>query len=167
MEVLFKNSYIRNKDLAKEVYQFYYFRQKWVVLCYILILIPFFATIVSGLFGQAVNWAVVIFVPLYFLFRLFCYFLQVNTMIKRDNELYGKEISVETIVTNEYIQNTVSNGAINQLQYDKIKSVTQTKNLVLLRSKAKLIYIFRNDTFTKGNKDEFINFLRNKGVKIK
>ena len=78
-----------------------------------------------------------------------------------------KEISVETIVTNEYIQNTASTGAVNKLEYDKIRNSVQTKNLILLRSKANLIYIFRKDTFTKGNKEDFISFLNGKGVKIK
>ena len=41
-----------------------------------------------------------------------------------------------------------------------------TKNLILLHSKAKLIYIFRKDTFTKGTKNDFIAFLKDKGVKI-
>ena len=88
-------------------------------------------------------------------------------MVKRDSEVHGKEISVETIVTNEYIQNTASTGAVNKLEYDKIRNSVQTKNLILLRSKANLIYIFRKDTFTKGNKEDFISFLNGKGVKIK
>ena len=78
-----------------------------------------------------------------------------------------KEIFVETIVTNEYIQNTASTGAVNKLEYNKIRNSVQTKNLILLRSKANLIYIFRKDTFTKGDKESFIRFLNNKGVKIK
>ena len=88
-------------------------------------------------------------------------------MVKRDSEFHGKEISIETIVTNEYIQNTASTGAVNKLEYDKIKNVAQTKNLILLRSKANLIYIFRKDTFAKGNKEDFADFLRSKGIKIK
>ena len=113
------------------------------------------------------KWGVFIFVPLFLLFQLYCYFRQVNTMVKRDSEVHGKEISVETIVTNEYIQNTASTGAVNKLEYDKIRSAVKTKNLILLRSKANLIYIFRKDTFSKGTKDEFIAFLASKGIKVK
>ena len=88
-------------------------------------------------------------------------------MVKRDSEVHGKEISVETIVTNECIQNTASTGAVNKLEYDKIRSAVKTKNLILLRSKANLIYIFRKDTFSKGTTDEFIAFLTSKGIKVK
>ena len=52
---------------------------------------------------------------------------------------------------------------ISQKEYRK----SQTKNLILLKSRANLIYILRKDTFTKGTKDDFIAFLRSKGIKVK
>ena len=167
MEILFENSYVRNKELAKEIYRYYYFQRKWLVVCYALLLLSFLSNIFISIFEKTYNWGVFIFVPLFLFFQLYCYFRQVNTMVKRDSEVHGKEISFETIVTNEYIQNTASTGAVNKLEYDKIRNSVQTKNLILLRSKANLIYIFRKDTFTKGDKESFIRFLNNKGVKIK
>ena len=167
MEILFENSYVRNKLLAKEIYTYYYFQRKWLVVCYAMLLLSFLSNIFISIFEKTYNWGVFIFVPLFLLFQLYCYFRQVNTMVKRDSEVHGKEISVETIVTNEYIQNTASTGAVNKLEYDKIRNSVQTKNLILLRSKANLIYIFRKDTFTKGNKEDFISFLNGKGIKIK
>ena len=167
METLFENSYVRNKELAKEIYRYYYFQRKGLIVCYVLLLLSFLGNILISIFEKTYNWGVCIFVPLFFLFQLYCYFRQVNTMVKRDSEVHGKEISVETIVTNEYIQNTASTGAVNKLEYDKIRNSVQTKNLILLRSRANLIYIFRKDTFTKGNKEDFIIFLNDKGVKIK
>ncbi len=167
MEILFENSYIRNKQLAKEIYMYYYFQRKWLVVCYALLLLAFLANILISIFEKTYNWSIFVFVPLFFLFQFYCYFRQVNTMVNRDSEVHGKEISVETIVTNEYIQNTASTGAVNKLEYYKIRSAVQTKNLILLRSKANLIYIFRKDTFTKGTKDELIAFLVSKGIKVK
>ena len=167
METLFENSYVRNKELAKEIYRYYYFQRKWLVVCYALLLLSFLSNIFISIFEKTYNWGVFIFVPLFLFFQLYCYFRQVNTMVKRDSEVHGKEVSVETIVTNEYIQNTASTGAVNKLEYDKIRNSVQTKNLILLRSRANLIYIFRKDTFTKGNKEDFISFLNGKGVKIK
>lgn len=165
MEILFENSYVRNKKLAKEIYRYYYFQRKLLVVCYALISFSFFVNILLVVFEKTYNWGILIFAPCIFLLQLYCYFRQVNTMVKRDSEIHGKEITVETIVTNEYIQNTSSTGAVNKLEYDKIRSVVQTKNLILLRSKANLIYIFRKDTFSKGTRDEFIAFLASKGIK--
>ena len=167
MEILFENSYVRNKELAKEIYGYYYFQRKWLVVCYALLLLSFLGNILILVFEKTYNLGVFIFVPLYFLFQFYCYHRQVNTMIMRDREAHGKEISVETIVTNEYIQNTASTGSVNKLEYDKIRNSVQTKNLILLRSKANLIYIFRKDAFTKGDTESFIKFLNGKGIKIK
>lgn len=167
MEILFENSYVRDKQMAKEIYKYFYFQSKLFVVCSILLLLCFLCNIVITIFVGTYNWLVYIIVPLFFLLRLYGYFIQVNTMVKRDNEVHGKEITVETIVTNEYIQNTVSTGAVNRLEYDRIKKAVQTKKLILLRSKANLIYIFRKETFTKGNQQEFIKFLIGKGVKMK
>lgn len=166
MEILFENSYVRNKELAKEIYRYYYFQRKLLVVCYALISLSFLANILIWIFEKTYSLGVIIFVPLFFLLQFYSYFRQVNTMVKRDDETHGKAISVETIVTNEYIQNTASTGAVNRLEYDKIKNSVQTKNLILLRSKANLIYIFRKDTFTKGDKESFIRFINSKGIKI-
>ena len=88
-------------------------------------------------------------------------------MIKRDNEVYGKEIKVETIVTDSFIQITASTEAVSQIEYHKFKGAFQTKNLVVLRSKARLLYIFDKNTFEVGTVEEFISFLKTKGIKVK
>lgn len=166
MESLFENSYVRNKELAQEIYRYYYFQRKFLVACYIIISLSFFANVLMIIFENTVNWGILAFVPLFFFFQIYCYFRQVNTMVKRDIEVHGKEISVETIVTDDFIQNKASTGAVNKLELNRIKNAAQTKNLILLRSKANLIYIFRKDTFTKGSKDDFIAFLKTKGIKV-
>ena len=168
MEILFENSYVRNKELAKEIYRFCYFQRKGMVICYILLSLSFVANILISVFEKTYDWSVFLSLPVIIFFvQLYCYFRQVNAMLKRDSEVHGREISVDTIVTDEFIQNTASTGAVNKLEFNKIRSATQTKNLILLRSKANLIYIFRKDTFTKGSKDEFIAFLSAKGIKVK
>ena len=167
MEILFKNSYTRNKELAKEIYRLYYFKRKWLLVFYVLFGASLLINIVSAVSGYSYNVSVFVFVPLFIAFQFYCYFRQVNTMVKRDNEVHGKEIVVETIVTDAFIQNTASTGSVNQIEYQKIKSAMQTKNLILLRSQANLIYIFRKDTFEIGTKQEFIAFLKTKGIIVK
>ncbi len=167
MEILFKNSYTRTKKVAKEFYRFHYFQRKSLLACYILVAIPFLADIVSAVLGQYYSIEVLIFVPLFGAMLFYSYCRQVNMMIKRDNEVHGKEIDVETIVTDSYIQGTASTGAVNRIEYKKIKNAVQTKNLILLRSKANLIFIFDKNTFEIGSKEEFVSFLRARGIKVK
>lgn len=167
MEILFENCYVRNRALAKEIYRYYYFRRKVVVACNALLLLSFLINLLILIFEHTCNWGIFIFVPLFLVFQIYCYYRQVNLMVKRDDEVHGKEVSVKTIVTNDYIQSTASTGAVIDLKYDKIKNSVQTKNLILLRTRTNLFYIFRKDTFTKGSKDDFIAFLTGKGIKVK
>ncbi len=167
MEILFENSYVRNKELAKEIYRYYHFQRKPLVVCHIIIFLSLVANLLAVIFDEKHNLGIIVFSLFYFSARLFSYYNQVNAMVKRDNEMYGKEITVETIVTDEFIQNTASTGSVNKIEYDKIRSAAQTKNLILLRSQANLIYIFRKDTFTKANAEMFIAFLMTKGIKVK
>ena len=167
MEILFKNSYTRNRELAKEIYRFYYFQRKLLVFTYFLLAFSFLANIVCVAVGISYNIGILIFVPLFVAIQFYCYFHQVNIMVKRDNEVHGKEINVETTVTDSYIQNVASTGSVYQIGYDDIKNAVQTKNLILLRSKSNLIYIFDKNTFDIGTKEEFLLFLTSKGIKVR
>ena len=167
MEVLFENSYVRNKQLAKEIYRYLYFQRVWLIISYSLLLLSFLANILLWIFEGTYSLFVLIFVPLLFSLRFYSYFRSVQMMEKRDCEIHGKEITVETIVTSEYIQNTVSTGSVNKLEIGKIKKAVQTKNQILLITEAKLLYICPKDKFTKGNAEDFIKFLKDKGIKVK
>lgn len=166
MDILFENSYTRSKELAKEIYRYFYFQRKLYIFGYIILGLSFALNLSFAISGQSYNLAVFIFVPLVALLPLYCYIRQVSAMVKRDKEVHGKEIEVSTTVTNEFIQNTASTGAINKIEFCKIRCAVQTKNLILLRSEANLVYIFRKDSFTVGNKEDFISFLKNKGIKV-
>ena len=167
MDTLFENSFVRDKQLAKEIYGYYYFQRKWRIVCYVVIILSFLGNVWFAINGNTLSWSVVVFVPLFILLQIYGYFRNVSTMVKRDMEVHGKAITVETVVTDAYIQQTASTGAVNKLEYDSVKKVTRTRNLIMLHSKARLIYIFRKDTFQKGTADEFITFLKGKGIKIK
>jgi hypothetical protein len=167
MNVLFENKHTRNKELAKEIYKYYYFQRKIYVFAYTILWLSFFANLVIAIAGEPYNVTAFVCAPLLFSLSFFLYHYQVNTLLKRDMELYGKEIEVETVVTDELIHNTAANGAVNEMTFDKIKGAVQTKNLILLRTKANMVWIFRKDSFSVGSKEEFISFLKNKGIKVK
>lgn len=167
MEILFENNYTRNKELAKEIYSYYYFKRKGLVFLYVIFAFCLVFNVILGTIYDGGNLDIVNFLLFFYVFQFLCYRYQVNTMCKRDMECHGKEIYVETVVTDSFIQNTASTGSVNKLDYCNVRNAVQTKNLILLRSKANLIYIFRKDTFTKGTPDEFISFLKSKGIKVK
>ena len=167
MDVLFENGYIRNKEVAKEVYRYYCFQRKRIIVLYVIIVAILVSDILNFVFSGIFEWLPLLYVLLILLWQFFLYHYQVKMVIKRDCEGHGKEMSVETVVTSEHIQSLSSNGAVNKVEFHNIRSAVQTKNLIILRTKANLLYILRKDSFTNGTKDEFIAFLETKGVKVK
>ena len=167
INILFENSYTRNRELAKEMYGYIFFRRNYLFVAYIVLLISFIINLILLITTGITNWFVFIFVPFFLLLRLFTYLQSIKLMLKRDNEVCGGPFEVKTIVTEEFIQYTSSSGSVNKLEYSKIKKCNQSKNLILLQSDAKLIYVFKKDGFSVGNCYEFLDFLRNKGIKVK
>lgn len=168
MEVLFENCYVRNKKLAKELYWYIYFQRPLSVVINIVLTLCFLAQLLLYIWDPCQSdMTYLLFTPVYFLVCLLRYAVNVRTMVKRDKEIHGSEISVSTIITDEYIQSTISNGGVNKLEYQNIKYAKKTKNLILLLSKAGLIYITQRDAFSVGTEDAFLMFLRDKGIKIK
>ncbi len=166
MDILFKNTHTRTKELTKEMYRYFYFQRTSTIVVFVLLSLSFLANAVSGILGYSYSIVVLVGVPLLILSRIFFCAYQVNTMRKRDREMSEQDIEVETMVTNEYVQNTAL-GSTAKIGLDKIKYATRTKNLILLHTKANLIYIFRKDTFTVGSYDQFMAFLKSKGIKVK
>lgn len=103
----------------------------------------------------------------WYIFVVFLYVRSVNIVIKRDFELYGKPVSVIVTVTENEIRQLQSTGSGFQLNYCDIKRVVQTKKFIYLWSKTNLIYSFKRDSFSLGNADDFLLFLKSKGLKVR
>lgn len=167
MEVLFENQYIKNKKVIKEVYRCLYFRSKALILAYIIMFLYLLKNILILFVHKTVDTYVLFCFILIVLILFAGYYYQVYIALKRDRELYGNEVLVRAIITDEYIQNSERNGSMCKLEYTNIKNAVQTKNLIVLRTKARLGYVFPKDTFTKGDAESFIYFLKGKGIKVK
>ena len=168
METLFENSYVRDKKFAKEVYRFMYFRYPVNFVIHIIMILSFVCQLYLHIEDPYLsNAGYLLIVPVYFLMVVLRYKVSVKTMLKRDIELHGSEMSVRMTVTDACIQSTFSNGSVNTMKYDNIKVVRKTKYLILVQSKAKLVHSFQRDAFSVGTEDAFLAFLKDKGVKVK
>ena len=85
--------------------------------------------------------------------------------LERNGGAYSevKYTAYENEVTLEYINSEYKNRTA--ITYESIKKVMQTKNYCFLISKAELVYAFKKDSFTLGTYEEFLIFLRSKGLK--
>ncbi len=169
MEPLFENNYTRDKTLAKELYQYIFFRRPFNLAINALLLVIFVFNLSICIWTN--NWSNTIYlliVPLFYLYQFYTYHRTVKTMLKRDLEVnHGQKIEIVAMVSEEGILQKVSTGGESQLAYTDVKKAIQTKKLILLQSDANLLYIFPKETFVKGTAAEFIAFLQGKGVKIK
>ena len=100
-------------------------------------------------------------------------FLVINYKIikiasKRNREMNGgTDPEIVCIVSEEGIKYSTSTGANVQLDFSDIKKAVQTKSYIFLLSKSKLIYALKNDSFTFQKRQNLMEFLRYKGIKIK
>ena len=121
METLFENSYIRDKNLWKGLYNYFFFRRPAVIACHILTVIALIlATIYVVLFGWDNNCISYTILILLMSWHILNYFLQVNAGVKRDREMFDGSPSVKITVTEEYIEHTVSDSVTTQIKFDKI-----------------------------------------------
>lgn len=169
MNILFTSSYTRTKEFIKEVSQYYYFKRKPLIVVYILLAIAFFAKIATTVFyGPDLSASTLfIFIPFFFILQISLYFRNINAFTRQDKESHGKEVSATLIATEDFIQSSLSTGAVHKANYADIKYAVGTKNFILIQTKAGLIYSFRKDAFEKGTKEDFVAFLKSKGISVK
>ncbi len=179
MEVLFENKYVRDKEWAKHSYGYMYFRRPFLILCYIYFLVVLlwglYKSVFNGYFDILVYKSIfngyfntlVIVIPILLASGFWRYKQSVKISLLRDIETFGKPIEVTVAVTNEEIMQTSSSGSNLSLKFYDIKKAVYTKKYIYIITNANIIYTFKNDGFTVGDKDRFLDFLRMKGVKVK
>ncbi len=164
MEPLFENSHLNDKAMLKEFYGYFFYKSPVYIALYIIMGAAFISSLAILILDHIFT-AALILAPLCMLLPTFRYFHSIKVQNKRNNEISSTPIEVKSAIFEDYIENTSSNGALTRIEFNKIKSAVQTKNLIMLRSDAKLVYVLRKDTFTKGTKEEFVAFLKSKGIK--
>ncbi len=167
MNILFENQYLRDESLVKELYQYLYFKRGIAKVCFGLMGITVVVNIVNGVSLNQFD-IVALFFPLLFVSLIFYrYFRDVKLSLRRDAECCTDGLWCSVVVAEDGIIRSFSTGDQVRLSFENFKYVTETKNLILLFSKTRLITILRKDSFLKGNSYSFISFLSAKGVKIK
>ena len=166
MEPLFENTYTADKSFYQEIYRYFYLSRPAAIVIYVLSAVGFFIHLPLAIGGknQSIGFmALAIALPL---MNLILYFRHIRLSARRNNEISSVPISVSTLVHENSLELAASNGSTINIELSKIRGAVQTKNYIVLRSDARLLYSFSKDGFTKGTKDEFIAFLKSKGIKV-
>lgn len=165
METLFENRYTRDRSVFEEFFGYSYFKTPYAIVCYAVLAIclvlsltfftanPYYVAIVA-------LWDIVFFGT-----RVFFYNSQVNAALKQDREMHGPNVDVEIVVTEEGIRTGFPDSNSAMLEFKNVSKVIKTKNLILVRSKAGIVHLFPKDSFTKGTAEEFLEYLKSRGIK--
>jgi len=167
MEILFENKHVKDREWAKDIYGYINFRRPLIIVLDIY----FFICLVAGIFDLIVRKNVNIYLfllpVLWIGLQVLLYFTNVNVALKRDLEVFGKPIEITAAVTDEKITVTQSTGSEIYLNYVDIKKAFQTKKYIYLQTKTNLLFSFKKDSFSLGNAEGFLSFLKGKGIKIR
>ena len=167
METKFENKYVRDKEWAKDIYGYLYFKRPVMIVLYAVMALYLSFGIYNTVRMNSIDRYFII-VPVGFgIMIAVLYYRSISAILKRDIEMHGKAIETVVTVTDEVIKHSTSVGSEYFLNYVDVKKAVQTKNYVYLWSKANLFYSLKKDSFTQGNADEFISFLIAKGIKVK
>ena len=167
METLFENKYVRTEEIMKEVYQYFYFKRPLYRIIDVIIGLIFVANIVVWLSGRNLNFVILVVVPLFILIRFLIYRGAVDMLMKQDKDMYkGKPVRVQNYVTEQGIKTVIFKG-INNLAYHNVKQAIKTRHLVIICAKNDAMYVFEQNSFIKGSAEEFVKFLKEKGIKVR
>ncbi len=171
METLFENKYKRTADIYKEYFRYAHFFSPMRIVIFIIMMcmsLLITATVLVAAASETLDndliTTFVMFCVLLAFYILLCilpYFSSVRIAQKRERELNGDEpLEISSYVSEEDIIFKTRLDGEARLSYSSIKSITVTKNLIVLTSKAKQAFIFPKAAFTKGIPEVFVEFIR-------
>lgn len=167
-DVLFRNEFVRDRSCAREVFAYYVFWRTVDKLMYGFYAFCFVISLVCGLIVGDLRSVMVIVGAVLFLglTMLLNYRVQVKTLLARDLEMSGGgEMRVTTEITKGEVRISAC-GNETAIPHDAIKSAFRTKNYVVIITRAKFMYIFKNDSFSVGDAEGLWVFLKKKRIKF-
>ncbi|MBR3845796.1 MAG: YcxB family protein [Clostridia bacterium] len=169
-EPLFKNRFVRDENSIKEMYRNVFFSltrlRPLIIFAAIISLFLLLSHIFKDSFGKPTPIYICIFVLIGLVAgTVINYRRSVKISVQREKELdsnghIAQELSVfDDRITLQARGNTLS------IQFENIKCFIITNNYIYVVSKGQIWYDLKKDSFTLGSAEEFIEFLRSKGIK--
>ena len=155
METLFENRYVRTKEHIKEMYRYILFVGSGAIASHILTLVLValnVAIIVTDKSMSSYSYIVLFVIITFPLMRVMNYVRAVNFTVNKDMELNNGGMAYISLDVGEDIFTfTSTSGSRSDVSYMELRSVKQTKNLILLSTDTNICYVFPKDSFTKGS----------------
>ena len=169
MDILFHNRYTRDKSVFKEFYMYAFFQRKLIICAHIILAIELIWSIVLIFRLHSLNKFSIIgiaCVVVLVAYRIISYLSHVNVTSKRDLEMFGQPPEVEFKASEVSMCVSAMDEKPIEVKFDNIKKACCTKNLILLFTKAHFVHILKKDAFVVGDKEGFLELLKQNGIKI-
>lgn len=165
METLFVNQYYRTAEVDKEIYKVLYLQRISIYLYFgYMLLLGIIMYILYGIFPLIL---VLVIILAYCIALFFGYRKTVKTSCKRTEETLGPNPLMYIEIAADQIRTFGPRGYRGEYNYYQLKKVIQTKNLILLQTNANLVHILHKQGFSPASCEDFLQFLRSKGLKVK
>lgn len=167
MEPLFVNVYVRNDAVMKEYLGKMLLRRPIDIIFYIFAGIYLVESIITWFWLEYFQLHIWLMIAVVVLLKFVGYRRSLKLTLQRDMELNGGEPVQLCTTVSEGGLVCRTNVDAPEVPFSSVKKVVQTKNLIILISKARLAFVLTRDGFTKGTAQELLQFLRGKGIKVK
>ena len=167
MEVLFENQYTHTEEYYNEFFGYFHFKRPSFIAINILFFMIFIMALrYMVLWGEFRSYWFMPF-PLVCFVSMWSYFRGKNMRRKQELAICnGNPPESRFEITEDGIDAYyISSGVKNHVDFSQIRKVIKTKSFYFLITKLKLAYVIKKDGFTKGTPEEFLLFLREKGLK--
>lgn len=170
MEARFENRFVRDKNTAREIYGWWFYKRPLFVFVYVYMAIYMLFFALAAVFtpesvGEVIP--IVICILICVAAFAFSYFSQVRAMVKRDAEMSGGGELVCTVTVDDTEAVVTALDSRTAIGLENVKFAFATGGYIVLVTKARLMIILKRDSFTLGTSDGFIAFLKEKGIKVK
>ena len=173
METKIEASCLQDEKFAKEMYSHFLYKDRpftRITAMLILALLSGFLGIVSD--DRLLSASCIICSLALLFFTLLLPIIAkkgTKTLLARNRELnHGNDILLQIFVTeNSIITKSPADNSSIEFDISSMKKASYSKNYIYLLTKAKSAIVFDISNFSKGTPEELLEFLRQKGVKVK
>lgn len=167
MENCFISTYVRNKERIKDLFRWYVYGRRWVIAVHSVLGAALILNSVCAIFDRSISMLItnVILLAVVELLRLRNYQTAVKLTLQRDLESnQGQPVQLTVTVRDDIIHVEDASGQGHDVPLSQMKWAVKTKKMVVIRTKAKVLFQLPNDTFTQGTPEGLIAYLRAKGI---
>lgn len=161
MEPLFENKYVMTKSVLRE----FQWRLGHYLLIAVFMGVALVCAILTCIFGSKSTGTMLLFeIAVISVLLAAMFFFIVHTTFKRMTEQAGGQslTSVYRFAEENFTIETIPAQSSATIDYSTVKKVVVTKNLIVLKTRARLGYILRRDSFTVGTEEAFMAFINSK-----